>query len=947
MPTIPKRHFIGWDRPVLHATADWLAGETSYGLLDLSGWLVVVPTRHAGRRLREHLAQLAGNEGGGVVPPTVVTPQSLIAIGNEGVSMADRQLLLAVWVEVLRALPKGACPRLFPGPRERRDIPWALASAQRFLQVQHLLGERGLTIRALAREDVHSKLLEEPERWEELAKIEASVAEVLDSMGMAEPTPARAAAAKHLTPPTGVTQVAVLGVPDPIPLTLIALEALQRHVPVHVVIHAPESKAKAFDLWGRPNSDYWSHHPLPLDESSIQLVGGPDDMGPAVLETLSAVGVASADVVVGVPDGKVVPYLNKVLGSAGLATHDPAGLPLRNHPLVTLLEQVARLRESGSFASLATLFRHPDYLRLLRREVGALSVKTLLTELDAFQNEYLPSRVADVTRHLARNPRAGDDTLRRAMGALAEHLGALGEGPLGKSLLQFFARVYATRQLHLERPEDRAFQAAARAISDLLYRLDLPVYDLLSLTPSDRFSLLRQTLSGLSYYLDRDPEAVDLLGWLELHWDDAPWIVITGMNDGKVPEAVVGDAFLPDSLRQSLGIACNASRFGRDAYLAQAMIACRQSDGAGSGVKMVVGRVSDSGDPLRPSRLLFLCNDEALAPRVEKLFHELPPPRSAPVTPRRWLALPPPGSLPRHLSATALREYLDCPFRFYLNRVLGMEQVDDRARELNPMQFGILCHEALEALGRSKELADSSNEADLAAFLDSAVTRRVSQWFGRSVPVAVQVQIDSARQRLRWAARIEARERSRGWRIVSVESDLGTRTTDTLGQFLLRGRIDRLDRHENGAYRVLDYKTREQSKSPADSHLRRARPDTAEWQRVEINDKAYEWVDLQLPLYAHFVGKSLQSQVKAGIFELPGAVSQTDITIFEELTPHLVECALKCATAAANAIADWQFWPPRKVKYDDFKGLLGANPEAGIEVDAFLAMLARRRREES
>ncbi len=946
MATPPQRHFLGWEQPVLHAAANWLAGEARGGLVDLSGWLVVIPTRHAGRRLREHLAQRSGALAGGIVPPTVGTPQSLIAMGSEGLPVADRQLQMAVWVEVLRALPADACPRLFPGPRTRRDLAWATASAQRFLQVQHLLGEQGMTIRELAG-DEQNVPVEEPERWAELAQLEAAVADVLSGLGQLDATPTMAAGAHHLVPPAGITAVAVLGVPDPIPLALIALQSLQRHVPVHVVIHAPESMAHTFDAWGRPLNEFWSHHPLPLDDAAIRLVGGPDDMGPAVLQAMVETGTAAADVVVGVPDSTIVPHLTKSLAEAGLKTHDPAGLPLRNHPLVALLEQLAELRETGRFTTLATLLRHPDYLRLLRREVRGLSVDRLLAELDSFQNEYLPTRVADVNRHLQRQSEASS-ALRATMAALSEHLESLEDGPLGKALLRFLARVYSSRQLHLERSEDRAFQAAARDISDLLYRLDLPVYDALSLSAGERFALLRTTLFGLSYYLDRDPDAVDLLGWLELHWDDAPWVVIAGMNDGKVPEAMVGDAFLPDSLRQSLGLACNASRCSRDAYLAHAMIASRQqSDGAVTGVRFLVGRVSASGDPLRPSRMLFLCPDEVLAPRVKRLFHELPPVRTAPVTPRRWLLSLPSGQLPLHLSATSLRDYLACPFRFYLKRVLRMDQVDDRARELDPMQFGILCHEALESLGRNEELTDCVSEKELAAFLDGAVTRKVHQWFGREVPVAVQMQVDAARQRLRFAARVEAEQRAQGWRIESVESNLGTRLTDTLGGVPLRGRIDRLDRHVSGAYRVLDYKTREKSKTPAQSHLRKSREDTPEWQKVVIDDKEYEWVDLQLPLYAHFVGKALNTTVSAGIFELPGAVTQTAVTIFAELTPQVVGGAMECAEAAAQAIANWQFWPPRKVTYDDFEALLGPDPAAAVNVDEFLAMLEARRQEVS
>ena len=54
---------------------------------------------------------------------------------------------------------------------------------------------------------------------------------------------------------------------------------------------------------------------------------------------------------------------------------------------------------------------------------------------------------------------------------------------------------------------------------------------------------------------------------------------------------------------------------------------------------------------------------------------------------------------------------------------------------------------------------------------------------------------------------------------------------------LIRGRIDRIDVHEDGArIRVLDYKTGNKAKKPAELHRRSG-----------------DWVDLQLPLYRHLV----------------------------------------------------------------------------------------------
>ena len=41
---------------------------------------------------------------------------------------------------------------------------------------------------------------------------------------------------------------------------------------------------------------------------------------------------------------------------------------------------------------------------------------------------------------------------------------------------------------------------------------------------------------------------VELLGWLELPLDDSPVLILTGFNEGKIPESINSDAFMPNSL---------------------------------------------------------------------------------------------------------------------------------------------------------------------------------------------------------------------------------------------------------------------------------------------------------------------------------------------------------------------------------------------------------------
>ena len=82
LPANVSRHFLPWDRPLLPQAVAWLARDWSgTGPLDLARWLVVVPTRQAGRRLREALAEHAAEAGQAVFPPRVVTPESFISQG--------------------------------------------------------------------------------------------------------------------------------------------------------------------------------------------------------------------------------------------------------------------------------------------------------------------------------------------------------------------------------------------------------------------------------------------------------------------------------------------------------------------------------------------------------------------------------------------------------------------------------------------------------------------------------------------------------------------------------------------------------------------------------------------------------------------------------------------------------------------------------------------------
>ena len=95
------------------------------------------------------------------------------------------------------------------------------------------------------------------------------------------------------------------------------------------------------------------------------------------------------------------------------------------------------------------------------------------------------------------------------------------------------------------------------------------------------------------------PGAIELLGWLELPLDDAPALIVTSFHERFVPQSVTSDLFLPNALREKLGIDDNARRYARDAYALSTLIQSREH------VRLIVARRNVDGDPELPSRLLL------------------------------------------------------------------------------------------------------------------------------------------------------------------------------------------------------------------------------------------------------------------------------------------------------------------------------------------------------
>jgi len=853
----------------------------------------------------------------------VLTPNALVAATAGSGVLASPLEVLAAWASYLQTIGSGGLPGLFPVASRERGFRWAVATAGLMLRVRDELAQNGLTVADVASRGID---LEEPDRWADFARIEQACTERLGSLGLGDPGKARVRGAATAALPCDIRKVLVAAVPDPMPLSVAALERISESVQIEVLIHAPTALADAFDQWGRPEPAYWESFRLDLPAHSISLEAGPAEAASSVARAVATAERGAC--AIGVPSNDDIPSVEEALARHGVESFSPAGRKLASHEIGKLLDALAALHDDGSFESLAELVRHPGELKWLTGVPGVGSPSELLKSLDVLQNKHLPETLLSLEKF------AGQTCVGAACDAIKGQLKKIDSGDPGE-VSHVLSDVYSHVGKDPASDDGRRFRAAAEEIMDILSELGSGTYEQLGLGRKERLLLLREALGSTRFNLERTQGSVDLLGWLELHWEDAPRLVVCGMNDGGVPETMVADPFLPDSLRARLGIRCNQTRFARDAYVLAAILESRKGRGE---VQLVVKKATGSGDPLKPSRLLFLCEDQELPARVEMLFG--PSRQEVQHVSRQsdWKLRPLRASAPGQLPVTAYKAFLQCPFTFYLARLVGMEPMDDRARELDPLQFGTMCHDSLEVLGSEPGLADATDENAVAAALQARAEHWVSSRFGDEPPAAVKIQLEAASQRLAWAAKVHVEERKKGWRICKYEHRLMDGQGIELHGLRVTGKVDRIDRHEDGRIRLLDYKTAERALKPAQAHIGKARDDTPEW--ALLSDQVRRWLDLQLPLYKAFLEREFPGNVTVGYFNLPRAVTETGVLEWEELDRVTVLDAVECAGEIARMIRDGRFFPPHSDTMGDaLPGLVFDTVEDAVDWDWFQEVL--------
>lgn len=545
---------------------------------------------------------------------------------------------------------------------------------------------------------------------------------------------------------------------------------------------------------------------------------------------------------IGVVYRKPLPYLylaRETIGAAGIRWRSADALPLAGEPTAAALDLVLEFVETGfTRDSAVALLRSPHFL-LDRGEQLVTRQSILALDRALSQSRYLGelSRLEALAADW--KAAAAAPALDAALAA-ARGLAALTEpAPASTQLdrLRSFVLEHF-RPLALDDPFTAREERARTAIVEMLERLSRahaahhdPAWTIEELSAAVRRWIATQTFEPRD-----EGVGIELLDDQAARYGLFDDLFIVGLIERDWPEAARRNIFYAPGLLKALGWPPERDRRAADDSRFLDLVASASGRVAVSTLTLddenLVAR-SAQLDELPRLRLSTLPDGPAGSARIlpEDVL-TAPAPALEVLDPavREWASLRmarPPAAAPefhgavgraesRAWSVSALETYLGCPFRFFAQHVLRLEEEPEDEEVMDPRRQGLFVHDVFEAF--FGEWQEAGHRSVTARNLDAAramFTSVVDRKLG-GIPEA-----EAGLERTRLLGSSAAA--GLGDAVFRMEAERPTRVVERLlehrleGAFeiatpegprtiRLRGKADRLDLLEDGTFRLIDYK---------------------------------------------------------------------------------------------------------------------------------------------
>ncbi len=315
-----------------------------------------------------------------------------------------------------------------------------------------------------------------------------------------------------------------------------------------------------------------------------------------------------------------------------------------------------------------------------------------------------------------------------------------------------------------------------------------------AIPPRDLANALREAMDEIAV---RPPYGghprISIYGLLESRMARADLVICGGLNEGSWPQSPGPDALLAPGVLRALGVPVAEFRIG---------LAAHDLAGAMGAPEVVLSRAErDKEGPTIPSR--FLLRVEALLGELVKDYREREIPTILPQLDRaaeRAEQYPRPAPRPSaeqrkvDIKVTALDRLLGDPYQFYAQEVLGLKSLDQLEADpfSDPALRGTLTHKILE-------LWHQARVNDPAAAIEPIAEAhfRSEQCHPLFMGLWRPRLIAALNRFAEWIDADEVRE------VIAWER----KGAMTVNGVHIYGRVDRIDRLEDGSLAIVDYKT--------------------------------------------------------------------------------------------------------------------------------------------
>jgi|GEM_PF-5140593 len=619
---------------------------------------------------------------------------------------------------------------------------------------------------------------------------------------------------------------------------------------IDVFIKAEQSLTKAFTPLGLLIKSFWKDFNLDIKTEQFLLLESDRDIPKAIISFLSTANedIETNNIVIGSIDSTNTKYLDTSLEQYNLKTRVPIGSKFTAGRVYSSLELLFNFYQSKKIEDLILLLKQNDLKKYFHKDLDK-DIDFLNTLLkyqnihfqEIFINFVYDSRYQEVL-----------ELLKTKLDNLFKNLDSFNDKTSFETFsnisFEFIKEIFKDTDFKLNKELFNEISIFKNFILD--FKTNFSNKELISL--KEFRELLSLETESLSLVPLEDSEAIEILGWLELNLDDSEYKFITGINSGNLPEFISNDPFMPEALRDKLGIRTNKFRYLRDKYILYSLMLDKKNI-------FLSSKYSLTDEKLFPSKLLFETkNKEKMVldyfeNNTQINFINKKNDKKVTTDDYFKLQIEDLNNI-TDISITAISSFLKNPWLFYLSRFKNLSEFKYKD-ELDALDYGNFIHKVLEEFFKS----DFKNEIDPKVFkreLNFIIENTYEDYFAENVSVLIKIQKLTIIERLKSLVYNQIKLTKMGQKVLAIEKTISY-DFNVDGQIItVKGRIDRIDQIDKETICVIDFKSSKDSKTPDQKHL----------------DRKKEWKDLQLPFYQFVLSKDPDYKdkiIKAAYFNIP------------------------------------------------------------------------------